>query len=248
MKIAICGKNSKSREDLIKQFISQWTMYASPAENIFNLERPWPEKTPPALDDIKDKLNDAEKYMFNKMLLLEEQQEKYKDEGYIIYNGYGNDIVVNCLILCEEGYLSDEFVEKIIYHNKKLMRGIDIIYWVPDDEINENSPEDDKKLESVYWNLYDNYQTDFANSPFFDQTNCPSIMMIDNKNPLAEIRMLLDSNGNLEGTSHGGDELIDTDKLKRVLKGNPKLLEAALESLKNPQSVGNNPFKGSIII
>ena len=54
--------------------------------------------------------------------------------------------------------------------------------------------------------------------------------------------MLLDKNGNLEGTDGGGvdGQLLDTKKLQKVLRGNPQLLEAALESLKKdgPQNIG----------
>ena len=54
--------------------------------------------------------------------------------------------------------------------------------------------------------------------------------------------MLLDKDGNLEGTSHGGDDspLMDVARLKKVLRNNPKLLDVALESIKNnkPSNVG----------
>jgi hypothetical protein len=121
MKIAICGSNDNLRNDLIKSFISQWSMYATPAETIFN-DVKWPENCEKDLVELKEKLNPVEQILFAKMLLLEQQYEKYKEEGYIIYNGSGIDILVNALILCEGGYISDEFVEKIIYHNKKLLR------------------------------------------------------------------------------------------------------------------------------
>lgn len=55
--------------------------------------------------------------------------------------------------------------------------------------------------------------------------------------------MLLDREGNLMGTNQADydDELIDMDKLKKVLRKNPKLLEGALESLKmNPGGVITN--------
>lgn len=247
MKIAICGKNDTARASVIKAFISQWPMYATPAETIFNTEREWPENCPAALDNLKHKLNDAERYMMNKILLLEEQYEKYKEQSYMIYDGSALDILVNALILCEEGYISEDVVEKIIYHNKKMLHSLDVVYWLPDYEVSDESSEDDKKLESVYWNLYDNYQTDFRNSPFFDPNDCASILILESKNPIAEIKMLLDSNGNLEGTSHG-DELVDTEKLRKVLRGHPKLLEAAMESLKAGQQTVPGGFSGSITL
>jgi hypothetical protein len=177
------------------------------------------------------------------MLLLEKQYESYKDVGHIIYNGCGVDILVNSLILCESGHVSEDFVERVIYHNKKLLRKIDVVYYQPNSNITDESDEDAKLLENVYWNFYDNYQTEFDNSPFFDQKNCPSILLLETNSPINEIKMLLDKNGNLEGTSQGGDEgpLLDMDRLKKVLRNNPKLLDAALESLKGdaPMNVGS---------
>ena len=137
---------------------------------------------------------------------------------------------------------SHDFVEKIIYHNKKILRSLDVVYFIPNNSVNEDSPEPDKMIESVYWNFYDNYQSEFDSSPFFDHKNCASILLLETDSPINEIKMLLDKNGNLEGTSHGGDDMIlDTSRLQRVLKSNPRLLEAALESIKSggPANVGS---------
>lgn len=241
MKIAICGSNNNERNKLVKQFISQWQMYATPSQTIFE-DIPWPDKSEKALDELKEKLNEVEQILFAKMLLLEKQHEEYSEKGYILYNGCCLDILVNSLILCENGYITEDFVERIIYHTKKLLRKLDVIYYLPNNEINESSGDEDKHLENVYWNLYENYQTDFENSPFFDQKDCPSILLLESTNYINEIKMLLDKDGNLEATSSGSsyDNIIDTDKLKKVLRANPQLLEAALQSLKNDnaQNVG----------
>lgn len=245
MKIAISGSNDKNRANLIKSFISQWPMYATPSETIFQ-DISWPESAPAALEDTKAGMNEIEQKLFAKILLIEQQYEKYKDVGYIIYDGCGVDVLVNALILCEENYVSEEFVEKVIYHNKKLLRGLDVVYYMPDNALSDESADELKTLESVYWNFYDNYQTDFDNSPFFDHKNCPSILLLDTDSPINEIKMLIDKNGNLEGTSHGGtdSELINFDKMRKALRGNPRLLEAAIESLKEsrPQNIGSIGF------
>lgn len=213
-------------------------MYATPEDTIFKVNE-WPSDSSSAINDLRKSLNEVEQILFAKILLLEDQYEKYKDIGHIIYNGSSIDILVNALILCEQGYISEEFTEKVIYHNKKMLRNIDVIYLMPDESINEKSDDDLKILESVYWNLYENYQTEFATSPFFDQKNCASIFLINNKNPLGEVKMLLDKNGNLETTSYGGkdDNIIDTSNLKNILKNNPELLDAALNSLKSNSSL-----------
>lgn len=240
MKIALCGNHYESRVELIKSFISQWPMYATPAEDI-NGDISWPENCPSAINDLKETFNEIEQTLFAKLLLIEKQYEDYKEIGHIIYNGCGIDILVNSLLLCERGYVSEEFVEKVIYHNKKLLRMMDVIYYIPDNTISEDSEDFEKTLESVYWNFYDNYQTDFDNSPFFDQKNCPSILLLESKSPINEIKMLLDKDGNLDGTTPGGDDIVDTKLLSKALKSNPRLLEAALESLKanRPQNIGS---------
>lgn len=216
-------------------------MYATPAENIFQ-DIVW-SSSDESLNESYDKMNDVEKILFSKLILIETQLEKYKDHGYLVFNGSGADILVNALILCEQGYVSEEFVEKVIYHNKKILRSLDVVYFLPDNSINEDSEDEKKILESVYWNFYENYQTEFDSSPFFDHKNCASILLLDTDSPINEIKMLLDKNGNLEGTSQGGadGDLISAEKLQRALKGNPKLLEAAIESLKGgtPQNIGS---------
>lgn len=241
MKIAICSSNDDSRAKLIKSFISQWPMYATPAENIFQ-DIKW-ECNDESLNESYNKMNEVEQLLFSKLILVEQQLEKYKDHGYLVFNGSGADILVHSLILCEQGFVSEEFVEKVIYHNKKILRLLDVVYFLPNNLINEESEDEKKVLESVYWNFYENYQTEFDSSPFFDHKNCASILLLDTDSPINEIKMLLDKNGNLEGTSQGGTDgdLISTSKLQRILKGNPKLLEAALESLKGGgiQNVGS---------
>lgn len=245
MKIAFCGSDNEYRKSIIKSFISQWPMYATPANDIFG-NVVWPENAHENLNDSKSKLNEVEQLLFTKLIFFETQLEKYKDVGHIVYNGAGIDILVNSLILCEEGLVSEEFVEKVIYHNKKILRDLDVVYFVPNRTLNEESSHDDLCLEGVYWNFYENFQTEFDTSPFFDQQNCASILLLETDSPINEIKMLLDKNGNLEGTSQGGTDgdLIDADKLKRALRGNPQLLEAAIESLKG----GGPTNKGSILL
>lgn len=243
MKIAIFGTNDEQRLNLIKSFISQWPMYAMPEENIFQDEI----KLEIANGDIiksMESMNELEKKLFSKIIFFENQLAKYKDVGHIIYNGSGNDILVNALILCENNLVSEDFVEKIIYHNKKILRLLDVVYFIPNDKVDNNSDDSDKLLENVYWNLYENYQTEFDQSPFFDHKNCASILLLETNSPINEIKMLLDKNGNIESTAHGGydGDLIDSEKLKQVFNSNPQLLSAALESLKN----GNRQNVGSI--
>lgn len=228
------GNNDKKRFELIKSFISQWPMYSTPSDTIFEINE-WKG------DELKNTFNEVEKVLFSKILFLEDQYEKYKDIGHIIYNGSLLDILINSLVLCEQNYVSEEFVEKVIYHTKKMFRTLDALYIVPDDTLNETSDDDLKVLESVYWNFYENYQNDFENSPFFDQKNCSSIFMIDSTNPLGEIKMLLDKNGNLDTTMQGGsnENIVDLSRLKKIFNNNPALYKAAMQSLNSETSLNS---------
>lgn len=245
MKIAICGSNDESRLNLIKSFIKQWPMYATPGSTIFDNDIS--VDIPEQLLKTKEEYSPLEWDIFSKMILLENQYEKYKDVGHIIYNGSPSDILICSLILCEEGYVSEEFVEKIIYHHRKSLKDLDVIYFLPDNSITEESSEEAKKTENVYWNFYENYQENFSSSPFFNQNDCPSFLLLESNNPIGEIMMLLDKHGNLESSEYGGSDgsIMEIDRLKKVLRKNPKLLDAALESLKmSDKSV--NPFSNSI--
>lgn len=245
MKIAICSSGAECRESLIKSFMKQWPMYAAPAQDIFNTDE-YEESLNTDLQASREKMNEAEKILFDKLIFFEAQMKKYKDVGYIIYNGCSVDILVEALILCEKEIVSEEFVEKIIYHNKKILRDLDVVYFLPNPKVTEKSSVDDICVENVYWNFYENFQTEFDTSPFFDHKNCASIILLETENPLNEIKMLLDKNGNLYGTSQGGSDgsLIDMQRLENLLKGNPQLLEAAVQSMKS----GNAPNTGSITL
>lgn len=247
MKIAICGSNDAGRLNLIKSFMKQWPMYATPGNTIFDNEIS--VDIPEALLKTKEEYSSLEWDLFSKMLLLEKQYEMYKEANHIIYNGSPSDILICSLILCESGYVSEEFVEKIIYHHRKALKDLDVIYFLPDNTITEESSEEDKKTENVYWNFYENYQENFSSSPFFNQNDCPSFLLLESDNPVGEIMMLLDKYGNLESTEHGGSDgsIMEIDRLKKVLRKNPKLLDAALESLKMTDK-STNPFSNSIKI
>jgi hypothetical protein len=220
-------------------------MYATPQETIFQDEVKI--DIPESLLKTKEECSELEWLLLTKMILLENQYEKFKDVGHIIYNGSPSDILINALILCEEGYISTEIVEKIIYHHRRALKDLDVIYFLPDNKITDESSEEEKKTESVYWNFYENYQEDFNTSPFFDQRDCPSFLLLESDNPIGEIMMLLDKNGNLESSEHGGNDggIMEIDRLKKVLRKNPKLLDAALESLKISDK-SSNPFSNSI--
>ena len=81
MKIAICGSNDESRLNLIKSFIKQWPMYATPGSTIFDNDIS--VDIPEQLLKTKEEYSPLEWDIFSKMILLENQYEKYKDVSAI---------------------------------------------------------------------------------------------------------------------------------------------------------------------
>lgn len=224
MKIAVCGSGDELRLNFIKSFITNWPMYATPADTIFNKETKFNRKD--FSEPLPKKLNDVEKILLNKLILLKNQYVQYKEEKHIIYDGSPIDLIVNALTFSELQFIRDEIVVEIINNSKKLMESLDVIYWLPNSDTKED---EDKFLEKTYEDLYKNYQNDFYNSPFFNHENCPSFLILESKNPINEVSMLIDKKGNLE--SDKNDDLLDIERIKKVLK-NEKLIEAVLKNKK----------------
>lgn len=227
MKIAICGSQEKLRKDLVAEFLSNWPMYKTPAKTIDD-DVDWPEDVK-ALDITKEKLNDIEKALFSKLLLLSKQYQDYKDEKYMIYNGCSIDIMLMAIMLNEEDLVSDEFVEKMIYHNKSYLKNLDVVYWVPVKE--EIKDEDEKKLEMTYRNLYDNYYEHFEDSIYFDKKKTPGFIQFETDSPMTEMEIILDKKGNFISDANE-DEMLDMQKMMKVLR-NKTLIEGLLKGCKN---------------
>lgn len=230
MRILITGSDREKRAKVINSMLSAWPMYSSPAETIDD-DIPWPEDSK-GLEDVKDKFNETEQELFAKLALIWSQYEKYKNESFIVYSGGSPDILLNSIFLCEAGLVSSEFVEKVIYHHKRLLHNIDIIYWVKgyEETPDEIEDEDERKLEKMYGNLYENYIKNFAHSAYFDPKNCPPFVLLETDNPIGEMRDIIDENGNLLGEKN--DDLIDMKKMTRILK-NQTLIEGLKKSMEN---------------
>lgn len=203
-------------------------MYSSPALTI-DEEISWPEDSK-SLAEIKENFNETEQELFAKLALIWKQQNDYKDETFIVYNGGSPDILINAVFLCEVGLVSPEFVEKVIYHHKRLLHNIDVIYWVKgyDNELEEIEDEDDRKIEMIYGNLYENYLNNFQESIFFDPKDSPPYVLLETDNPISEIKDIMGADGNLLDDKN--NDLLDMKKLANVLK-NERLIEAVKLSM-----------------
>lgn len=242
MKIAICGSNPESNAKMVKDFMSMYSLYKSPGKTIFDEEVPELENMPSALFDTLVHLNDKEKELYMAMQLLNTQYDKYEDKGFIIYNGCPLDVLVHTIANAEcSDDVDDEFVEKIIYWSKKLIKKLDLILWLPDKtawkskevelengtKVNELYTEN--VLEKVYNNLYTNYMENFSSSIFFDHEDCPGYIGLESDDPMAELQNILDSKGGMDDDDY--DDL-DVKRVKKVLR-NPELIKAFNEGMEH---------------
>lgn len=243
MRILITGSNKDRRAGIISSILSTWPMYSSPALTI-DEEIPWPEDSK-SLQEIKENFNETEQELFAKLALIWKQQNDYKDETFIVYSGGSPDILVNSVFLCEMGLVSPEFVEKVIYHHKRLLHNVDVIYWVKgyDEKLEEIEDEDDRKIEMIYGNLYENYLKHFNESIFFDPKDSPPYVLLETDNPIGEIKDIMGADGNLLDDKN--NDLLDMKKLSKILK-NERLIEAVKLSMeKNKIPIIGGSSKGA---
>lgn len=224
MKIAIIGTNRERVEETVRKAMSEWSIYQTPIQTIWNIQYPEDEnELPEAFREWVRENNDAEKRLLHRLNLLIEQDEKYKEMGYVFYNGSGIDLICEGVIGYENGEIAEEVVDKLIYYNKKLMRNLDAIFWIPEEmEENHENPELEK-LETAYGNLWMDYQNNLAASPFFEANNVPGFLRVDETNPIMYMKYVINSRGNL---ANDKDDLVDMGQMERLFKKAPELLEA----------------------
>ena len=151
MKIAIIGQDFEAKKKIINKFMELCPTYGTPKETIYDDEVSIPE-------DVKldEQWSPTEKELYKRMSFLATQMDKYYDKENIIYLGHSLDILVETMkynsivqsgFFSMEDYVSDEFVEKMIYWNQKLMKKLDLIYWLPCSEkfFSEQETEEFKK-------------------------------------------------------------------------------------------------------
>lgn len=225
MKIAISGLNHEEHQKLIKEVQKVWPLYVSPVKSIFDNEEEEQEDDDKFKELVKDmNLNEYELANFRGWYLLQTQYEKYKDQKYIIYNGSPVDMLCDTLYLADMGLISDVYMEKVVYWHKRYMipGNLDVVYWMPNKEGTENLEEDDKKVESIYNNIFNNYQTKFDTSPLFNQTRCTAFLRFETVEYISEMRDLIDPRGNLYDESVSN---VDEEELKKRLSRYPDLYQ-----------------------
>lgn len=163
MKIAIIGSDSEQRKEVVTKIMNKWTCFVQPAETVAE------EISDSVVEDadifkrkkhkgILSTLNGYEKRIWNKIILIENQLKKYKLKKNILFCGCTMDVLMETLQAYSDGKVSDQFVEKVIKHNKSVIKEIDLVYMVRNKDI-EKKYETDVLVKEVH-QLEEPYEED----------------------------------------------------------------------------------------
>lgn len=150
MKILLTGNNKKDVSDAIFEGMKRWPMYKTLSTNIRDVVFP-DEKAKNISDDFLKSIkgfNDDEKTLMYKNYTIGSQYDKYKKEEFMFFNGGTIDVLIDAIIGNANGKISEKVVTKCIYYNKKLLRNIDVVYWIPDTNFWKLREIEAKKIES----------------------------------------------------------------------------------------------------
>lgn len=135
MKIAIIGQDFEAKKKIVEKFMELCPNYGTPNESIYDEEVEIPHDV-----TINEEWSTLEKQLYKRMSFLATQMDKYYNKENIIYVGHSLDVLVETMtfnsivqagFFSQDEYVGDEFVEKMIYWNQKLMKKLDLIYWLP---------------------------------------------------------------------------------------------------------------------
>ena len=224
MKIAIIGQDVDSKKKIIEKFLQLIGNYGTVKESIhddkFDVK-----------DDLKlsEEWNEVEIELYQRMSVVTDQMDKYADKTNIVYCGHSLDILAETMALYAMEEVSDDFVEKMIYWNRKLMQKLELIYWLasPDkilelkeDEEVEYEKYFEHQLEVVYNNIWNDYTTRFEVSEILPR-DCPGMAFFESDTPAAEMFEIVHD---LDTVDDKTARMDDIAKLDRIIK-DKKLLE-----------------------
>jgi hypothetical protein len=182
-------------------------------------------------DDLKlnEEWNEVEIELYQRMSVVTDQMDKYADKTNIVYCGHSLDILAETMALYAMEEVSDDFVEKMIYWNRKLMQKLDLIYWLasPDkilelkeDEEVEYEKYFEHQMEVVYNNIWNDYTTRFEVSEILPR-DCPGMAFFESDSPASEMFEIVHDLDNVDDKTARMDDIA---KLDRIIK-DKKLLE-----------------------
>lgn len=230
MKIAIIGQNVEQKKTVIEKFLQLIGTYGTVKQSIHDEEFQ-------IKDDLKlnEEWNEVETELYQRMSIVTDQMDKYADKTNIVYCGHSLDILAETMALYGMEEVSDEFVEKMIYWNRKLMQKLDLIYWLPspdkiielkDDEEVEYEKYYEHQLEVVYNNIWNDYTDRFDISEILPR-DCPGMAFFETDTPASEMFEIVHD---LDTVDDKTARMDDMAKLDRIIK-DKKLLDQMKNAL-----------------
>lgn len=224
MKIAIIGQDVDSKKKIIEKFLQLIGNYGTVKESVHDDEFE-------VKDDLKlnDEWNEVETELYQRMSVVTDQMDKYADKTNIVYCGHSLDILAETMALYAMEEVGADFVEKMIYWNRKLMQKLDLIYWLAspdkilelkDDEEVEYEKYFEHQLEVIYNNIWNDYTTRFEVSEILPR-DCPGMAFFESDTPAAEMFEIVHD---LDTVDDKTARMDDMAKLDRIIK-DKKLLE-----------------------
>lgn len=240
MKIALIGQDVEAKQKILDKFLELCPNYGTLKETIYDEEVTIPENV-----KLNEVWNDTEKELYKRISFLAFQMDKYNDKENIIYLGHSVDVLVETMALSCLDEVSEDFVEKIIYWNQKLMKKLDLIYWLPCSEVIMSEEElnkidelegeekeaaydkfDNHQLEVIYNNIWNDYINNFDNSVILPR-HCAGIGVFETEAPAAELADIVQDLHATDGKDTRLDDIAKLDKIikdKRLLDGMKKVL------------------------
>ena len=231
MKIAIIGQNIEAKKKILEKFLELCSDYGTLAETIYDEEVSVSEDV-----KLNEEWNETEKEVYKRIAFLATQHDKYADKENVIWVGHSLDILMETIALNGMEEVGSDFVEKIIYWNQKLMKKLDLIYWLPDAEkvltdIKEDEEIDldkwfEHSVEVAYNNIWDDYINNFDHSVILPR-HCPGMGVFESEAPSAELADIVQDLHATEGKDTRLDDIAKLDRIikdKRLLDGMKKVL------------------------
>ena len=240
MKIAIIGQDVEAKQKILDKFLELRSNYGTLKETIYDEEVTIPEDV-----KLNEEWNDTEKELYKRISFLSTQMDKYKDKENIIFLGYSVDVLVETMALSCLDEVSEDFVEKIIYWNQKLMKKLDLIYWLPCSEMIMSEEElnkidelegeekeaayekfDNHQIEVIYNNIWDDYINNFDKSVILPR-ECAGMGVFETEDPAAELADIVQDLHETDGKDTRLDDIAKLDKIikdKKLLDGMKKVL------------------------
>ena len=230
MIIAFSGCANSGKTTLIKKFLNNWPMYASPVETYRDALK---EKN---MGHSKNTSEETQMFILDYMI---SQVKKYKDEGIknIVYDRCPLDVLAYTIQAFELGKVSEDFVSEIVEKVKEALSAYDIIFVLPfnpDISIEDNGRRETdieyiKRTDTIFMNIMHQYYTNFDSNDLFPK-DCPGIILLDSPDKMSDIRALINTDGQLYSPEE--DQKLQEQFIGAIsdAKNNKKMLEAVIQN------------------